>query len=77
MAVIPSELADPAMYPDECAFLPTLIGTFGDAIMRFVRKTRPDAEFVVLYPLDVNDTRLNRAINFPHSSWTPTGRRPA
>jgi hypothetical protein len=52
MAVIPSEHADPALYPDECAFLPTLIGAFTDAIMRFVRQKHPDAEFEVLYPPD-------------------------
>jgi hypothetical protein len=71
MAVIASEHADPAQYPDECAFLPTLIGAFTDAIMTFVRQDHPDAQFEVLYPPDVNDTPLNRVINFPHGSWTP------
>lgn len=71
MAVIASEHADPSQYPDECAFLPTLIGAFTDTIMAFVRQTHPDAQFEVLYPPDVNDTPLNQVINFPHGSWTP------
>jgi hypothetical protein len=25
----------------------------------------------VLYPPDVNDTALNRLVNFPHAHWTP------
>jgi hypothetical protein len=72
MAVIASEHADPAQYPDECAFLPALIGAFTDAIMTFVRQHHSDAQFEVLYPPDVNDTPLNRIINFPHGSWTPS-----
>jgi hypothetical protein len=70
MATIPSEHADPAMYPDECAFLPGLIGAFTNAIMAFVRQSHPDARFEVLYPPDVNDTPLNRIINFPRNDWT-------
>ncbi len=71
IAVIPNENADPALFPDECAFLPALIGQFTDAIMRYVRSTYPQARFEVLYPPDVNDTKLNSAINFPRTSWTP------
>jgi hypothetical protein len=70
MAVIASEHADPAGYPDECAFLPTLIGAFTNAIMTFVRQTHSDARFEVLYPPDVNDTPLNRIINLPQNDWT-------
>jgi hypothetical protein len=70
MAVIASERADPAQFPDECAFLPTLIGAFTNAIMAFVRAAHADARFEVLYPPDVNDTPLNRIINFPHGDWT-------
>jgi hypothetical protein len=70
MAVIASEHANPALYPDECAFLPTLIGAFTTAIITFVRQTHPDARFEVLYPPDVNDTPLNRIINFPQGDWT-------
>jgi len=72
MAVIPSQNADPAAYPDECAFLPALIGEFTKAIMDFVRQAHPDAQFEVLYPPDVNDTALNKIINLPASYWTPT-----
>jgi hypothetical protein len=71
MAVIPSEHADPAQYPDECAFLPTLIGAFTSAIMAFVKQAHPDARFEVLYPPDVNNTPLNQFINFPKAAWTP------
>jgi len=71
MAVIASEHADPAQYPDECAFLPSLIGAFTNAIMAFVRQSHSDARFEVLYPPDVNDTALNQIINFPKGAWTP------
>jgi len=71
MAVIASEHADPTQYPDECAFLPTVIGGFTDAVTAFVRQTHPDARFEVLYPPDVNNTPLNQIINFPKGSWTP------
>ncbi|HJT86638.1 MAG TPA: hypothetical protein VJ732_02255, partial [Bryobacteraceae bacterium] len=70
MAVIPSQHADPADFADECALLPALIGEFTDAIMTFVRAAHPQARFEVLYPPDVNDTPLNRIINFPIASWT-------
>src|SRR5262249_47193914 len=55
IALISSQNANPAAYPDECAFLPTLIGQFTAAIMNFVRQTYPEAKFEVLYPPDVND----------------------
>jgi hypothetical protein len=70
MAVIPSQDAAPSLYADECAFLPTLIGQFTDAVMAFVRTTHPGARFEVLYPLDVNETALNRIINYPAAYWT-------
>jgi hypothetical protein len=71
MATIPSQNADPGSFPDECAFLPELIGKFTDAIATFVRQTYPEAIFEVLYPPDVNDTALNRLINYPTAHWTP------
>jgi hypothetical protein len=71
MAVIASQHADPAAFPDECAFLPQLIGQFTDAIMAYVRQTYPNTRFEVLYPPDVNDTPLNREINLPTTYWTP------
>ena len=39
--------------------------------MAYVRQTHADARFEVLYPADVNDTALNRLVNFPHAHWTP------
>jgi hypothetical protein len=69
--VIANQNADPAGYPEECTFLPGLIGQFTDAIMSYVRQSCPDTRFEVLYPPDVNDTPLNRLINYPSSYWTP------
>jgi hypothetical protein len=70
MAVIPSQNADPASYPDECAFLPGIIGQFTQAIMTFVRQSAPDTKFEVLYPPDLNNTPLNKLINYPTTYWT-------
>jgi hypothetical protein len=39
--------------------------------MAFVRSTIPNCRFEVLYPIDVNNTPLNRVINYPDSEWTP------
>ncbi len=61
----------PSLYPDEAAFLPSLIATFTNAIMSFVRTTYSGAKFEVLYPPDVNDTPLNTAVNLA-SNWTPS-----
>ncbi|MGD0048628.1 MAG: hypothetical protein ABSE42_16625 [Bryobacteraceae bacterium] len=71
MAAIPSQNADPASYPNECVFLPALIGQFTQTIMTFVRQSAPNAKFEVLYPPDVNNTPLNRLINYPTTYWTP------
>jgi hypothetical protein len=73
MAAILSQNADPSGYPDECAFLPQLIGEFTSTMMTHVRQAHADARFEVLYPPDVNDTALNRLVNFPHAHWTPAG----
>jgi hypothetical protein len=73
MATVLSQNVDPSGFPDECAFLPELIGEFTTAVIAYVRQTHADARFEVLYPPDVNDTPLNRLINFPHAQWTPTG----
>jgi hypothetical protein len=70
MAVIPSDQADPALYPEEVQFLPALIGAFTSAVMSHVRAGYPTARFEVLYPTDVNNTALNRLINYPTSEWT-------
>lgn len=71
IATIANQQADPAAYPDECVLLPKLIGEFTSAITAFVKQTHADAQFEVLYPPDVNDTPLNRAVNFPTNYWTP------
>ena len=71
LGTIATQNADPAAFPDECAFLPTLIGQFTQAIMNFVRQSHADARFEVLYPPDTNDTPLNKLINLPSTYWTP------
>ncbi len=70
MAVIAAD-TDPATIPDEASFLPGLIGAFTNQIMSYVRTAYPTCRFEVLYPIDVNDTPLNKVINYPVSAWTP------
>ena len=71
MAVFSDNTADPASYPDEVSFLQSVLGSFTDSIISYVRATYSTARFEVLYPFDVNQTNLNKAINFPTASWTP------
>lgn len=71
LGIIPSQNASPSDFPDECAFLPTLIGEFTNAVMAFVRTTYPNARFESLYPVDTNDTPLNKIVNYPAAYWTP------
>jgi hypothetical protein len=71
LATITQNTVDPAAYPDEVAYLPTVIGNFTTAIMTFVRGSQPACRFEVLYPTDVNQTAFNRAINYPAGAWTP------
>src|ERR1700681_4001129 len=70
LATITQNTVDPAAYPDEVAYLPTVIGNFTTAIMSFVRGTQSACRFEVLYPTDVNQTAFNRAISYA-STWTP------
>jgi hypothetical protein len=70
LATITLNTVDPAAYPDEVAYLPTVIGNFTNAIMSFVRATLPACRFEVLYPTDVNQTGFNQAVNYP-AAWTP------
>jgi len=72
MAVISSQSADPSDYAPECGFLAGLIGTFTETIMQYVKQSHPSALFEVLYPTDVNDTALNKLVNYPKSTWTPS-----
>jgi hypothetical protein len=39
--------------------------------MAFVRETYPNTRFESLYPVDTNDTPLNKIVNYPAASWTP------
>jgi hypothetical protein len=39
--------------------------------MAYVRQSYPQCRFEVLYPLDVNETSLNRLVNYPPAEWTP------
>ncbi len=71
MATITQNTVNPADYPDESAYLPTVIGNFTAAIMAHVRASYPACRFEALYPTDVNQTAFNRAINYPTMAWTP------
>jgi hypothetical protein len=71
LATITLNTVDPSAYPDEAAYLPTVIGNFTAAIMSFVRSTQPACRFEVLYPADVNQTAFNGTINYPAAAWTP------
>ena len=71
MAVIPTETVDPAVYPDEAAWLARLIGEFTGAVMNHVQAAFPGCRFEVLYPTDVNETAWNQAVNYPLDFWTP------
>jgi hypothetical protein len=71
MSVITTNSVNPASYPNETAFLSTVLGNFTTAIMSYVRASQPNCRFEVLYPTDVNQTAFNQAINYP-SVWTPS-----
>ena len=71
LPVFPDGSAQPAQFPQECAFLSGLIGSFTDAIMTFVRRTCPTARFEVLYPPDTNAAPLMPGVNLPSTHWTP------
>ena len=70
MSVILSQNANPATLTQECIFLPSLIGQLTSTIRQFVHQTYSTALFEVLYPHDVNNTALNRIINYPLNDWT-------
>jgi hypothetical protein len=71
MQTIPSNTSDPSAYPNEMAFLPTVIGSYTAAIRNAVLSQFPTCCFEVLYPTDTNDTNLNQIVNYPASDWTP------
>lgn len=72
MQVILSNDVDPSAYPNETAFLPTLIGAYTAAIRTALQAQLPGCRFEVLYPTDTNDTSFNQLINFPSGDWTST-----
>lgn len=71
MQVILSNDVDPSAYPNETAFLPTLIGAYTAAIRGALQSQFPGCRFEVLYPTDTNDTSFNQLINYPNGDWTP------
>lgn len=71
MQTILDNTADPSQYPNETAFLPTLIGAYTSAIRGAVRAQFPNCRFEVLYPTDTNNTQLNQLVNYPNEDWTP------
>lgn len=71
LSVFPTNDADPAAYPEEVEFLPSLIGEFTNAVIAHVRSSHPGCRFETLYPTDVNETAFNTAINYPAAAWTP------
>jgi hypothetical protein len=71
MQEILNTFADPAAYPNEVAFLPTLIGAYTSSIRTALQKAFPGCRYEVLYPTDTNDTALNSLINYPAADWTP------
>ena len=70
LTVIARNTVDPQSIPQEASFLPGLIGNFTNTVMNYVRSAFPNCRFEVLYPTDVNNTVLNRVINYPSSQWT-------
>jgi len=68
MRVIPDGSVDPALYPQEAAFLQGLIGSFTQHVMTYVRSFYSNCRFEVLYPTDVNEGAFNRVVNLP-SYW--------
>jgi hypothetical protein len=71
LTVITTNTVDPQTLPQEAEFLPRQIGNFTNQVMAYVRSAFPTCRFEVLYPVDVNNTALNRVINYPLSDWTP------
>lgn len=70
MACIPDEYQDPDAFPDEIQFLRNRLGAFSEAIFSHVRAIHPSARFEVLYPPDVNDSPIGRAVNYPADAWS-------
>jgi hypothetical protein len=71
MQEIPSNNSDPSAFPNEVAFLPTLIGNYTASIRSALQTQFPGCRYEVLYPTDTNNTALNALINYPAADWTP------
>ena len=71
MQRIPSNTADPTLYPNEMAFLPALIGKYTASIRDSVLAQFPNCRFEVLYPTDTNDYSITQIVNYAASDWTP------
>jgi hypothetical protein len=70
MQVIRNNSVDPSGFPNEVAFLPSLIGAYTGAIRSALRQAFPPCRYEVLYPTDVNNTPLNSLVNYPATDWT-------
>ena len=70
MDTITSNTIQPSDHPQEAAFLPSLIGSFTQAIQQFVRQSQPTTCFEVLYPCDTNAYPFTAVVNFPRADWT-------
>jgi hypothetical protein len=71
LTVITTNTVDPQTLPQEAEFLPRQIGNFTNQVIAYVQSAFPTCRFEVLYPVDVNNTALNRVINYPLNDWTP------
>ncbi|MCX6622028.1 MAG: hypothetical protein NTY38_13355 [Acidobacteria bacterium] len=65
-----NEHADPSGYQEEVSFYRSLVGQFTSEVMQYVRAFHPTCQFEVLYPTDVNESALNREVNFASQHWT-------
>lgn len=72
MRVISGPDEDPSEYQEEVLLLRQLLGEFTENVRTYVQSNVADCRFEVLYPTDVNEPSLNRAINFAAEYWTPT-----
>lgn len=68
-AIIRNNDTDPEAYPEEAAFLASLLGRFTEEVASYVRQEVPECRFEVLYPADVNAPRFNHAVNLPTTYW--------
>lgn len=71
MRLISDPHANPSDYQEEVSILRQLVGEFTEAVQAYVRAAVENCRFEVLYPTDVNESELSRAVNFPVEHWTP------